>query len=475
MILALMLQMVTGLAASGQSAPPASADPAVRISINSDGHFQRGDQAKLKVKVSEDGYLLVIRATTEGRVRILTPLDPGADNFVRSGKTYEVLGRGNRPAFTVDDPTGSGTILAAISPDPFRFTDFVRGDHWDYRVLGDVTVGGDPEGSLVDLVQRMSPSGHFRYDVVSYVVETVSAYYDGGYGYGGYGSGGYLGYQWPGWGPCYYGCYGSGWSIGLSFGTPYYYQPWYWDSWYSYPYYPIYARPYFPGYGYPIYRYPGYRYPGYGFPSYRQPYYFKPVSPTYLNPGGPVAGPYTFRRPSIDPGTHLGTFTDYRPRSVTPGAQTVGETHFMPRARNDQPVRPTPPGLRPTTDRTGDRRAEPSSPRTGRSNGGAPATPRQPTPGREVQPRAQPQPPSGDRRGGPPPEARRQPSAQWAQPRAEPRRMEPAQRPAPAPRFAPTPQPRSSSPPPPRPAARSGGGGGGGGGGAGGGGARRRP
>jgi hypothetical protein len=473
MILALMLQMVTGLTANGQAPRAADSGPAVRISINSDGRFQRGDRAQVKVKVSEDGYLLVVRATTEGRVRILTPLDPGADNFVRGGKTYEILGRGDRDAFTVDDPTGSGTILAAISPDPFRFAEFTRGDHWDYRVLADVSVGGDPEGTLVDLVQRMSPGGHFRYDMVSYVVETVTAY-DGGYGYGGY-----MGYQWPGWGSCYYSCYGSGFSFGISIGAPYYYQPWYADPWYYYPYYPIYATPYYPiygypGYGYPIYRYPGYGYPHHGYlPSYRQPYAFKPVSPTYLNPGGTAAGSYSFRRPSMDPGTHLGTFTDYRPRSVTPGATTVGETHFMPRARSGQPGRTDPRGLRstpPNNEPSAGRRTAPPAPWTGVSQTGRPVSPRETAPAREVRPRAEPQAPSGNRSGGQAPEARRPESSQWSQPRAEPRRMEPAQRPAPQPHFSPSPQPRSYSPPSAPPAARSGGGGEGRGGGA-----RRRP
>src|SRR5882724_11543170 len=110
------------------SAPPAAPspaaaqqdDPAVRIWLSDDGRYQRGDRAKVQVKAREDGYLVVLNVAPDGRLRVLFPLDPSDDALIRGGKKYEILGRGGREAFTVDQ-RGRGTVYAAISRDPFRF------------------------------------------------------------------------------------------------------------------------------------------------------------------------------------------------------------------------------------------------------------------------------------------------------------------------------------------------------------------
>src|SRR5947207_2879359 len=147
-------------------------DPPVKVSLNNDNYFEPGDKARVEVKLAEDGYLLVLRADAQGRVRVLYPLDPSDDNFVRGRRTIEVRGRGDREAFFIDDKDGSGVVLAARSVAPFQFDEFVRGDHWDYRVLDTRGSGDDKETALLDMVQRMSPDAHFDYDVVTYVVSS---------------------------------------------------------------------------------------------------------------------------------------------------------------------------------------------------------------------------------------------------------------------------------------------------------------
>ncbi|NNG15936.1 MAG: DUF4384 domain-containing protein, partial [Gemmatimonadales bacterium] len=62
-------------------------DPPIRVSLNKDGHYVRGDNARVEVRADRDGYLLVLHADPEGRVRVLLPIDPNDDNFVRAGKT----------------------------------------------------------------------------------------------------------------------------------------------------------------------------------------------------------------------------------------------------------------------------------------------------------------------------------------------------------------------------------------------------
>jgi hypothetical protein len=92
----------------------------------------------------------------------------------------------------VDDREGSGLVLAARSTTPFKFDEFVRGDHWDYRVLDARQAGDDKEAALLDMVQRMTTEGRFDYDAVTYAVTSARAYYDSyyphytavGFGYG---------------------------------------------------------------------------------------------------------------------------------------------------------------------------------------------------------------------------------------------------------------------------------------------------
>ena len=150
-----------------------SGDPPVRLWISNDGRFLRGDQAKVRVRTKDDGYLLVLQVDPDGQLRVLFPQDPGDDNFVRGGERYEVKGRGGREAFDIDGTWGRGMVYAAVSRDQFRFHGYRLGDHWDYRALAPSRLPRDPESELTYLVRRMA-EGDFDYDVLTYdVIERV--------------------------------------------------------------------------------------------------------------------------------------------------------------------------------------------------------------------------------------------------------------------------------------------------------------
>lgn len=178
MLVALTLSLLLPATSPAALASAArSDDPPIRIKLSDDA-FARGDRARVRVKTAQDGYLVVLRADAEGRVRVLFPLDPGDNSAVRGGREIQVRGRGDREAFTVDEREGSGMVLAARSVVPFRFDEFVRGGHWDYRALsalraGDDStqvVGGDAEAALLDIVERMAGDNRYDYDVVTYTV-----------------------------------------------------------------------------------------------------------------------------------------------------------------------------------------------------------------------------------------------------------------------------------------------------------------
>jgi hypothetical protein len=315
-------------------------DPAIRLWLNDDGRYQRGDQAKVQVKTRDDGYLLVLNVDPDGRLRVLFPLDPGDDNFIRGGRKYEIVGRGGRKGFDVSNRSGQGTVYAAVSRAPFRFAGYVTNDHWDLGALDDVSISDKPEGDLNRFVQQLA-AADFDYDVLGYnvyervvysspsaVVYDDYAYaYDFGYPYDYY--------------PWGYG--GTSLFIGLSFGHPHrFYSPFYYDPFLYSPYY-------YPAYYYPPYYYPAYYYPYYPAFHYPRPYY--PYSYAYY-PGRPYYGGYfatPWRRRVNDP-LAPGGFQWWRGREATFGTSATlagyrtgfGRMPFAPgRAPTATPVRGT--------------------------------------------------------------------------------------------------------------------------------------
>ena len=241
MILPLLLSL------AGPAVALKADDPPIRVELNHE-QFTRGDRARVYVETVQDGHVVVLHADPDGRVRVLFPLDPSDDDFVRGGRRFELRGRSDRDAFFVDDGDGAGTVVAVFSPDPLSYDAFVRNDHWDYRAFsgGTTELRDDPLAGLLDIARRMAGEAHFEYDAATYVVgnEIASNYGSGFYGssYYGYGhpyrfgvglSFGYPGYYGWGYDPfCYdpfwgWSCgsrYGFGYSA-YSFGRPYYYRP----------------------------------------------------------------------------------------------------------------------------------------------------------------------------------------------------------------------------------------------------------
>lgn len=152
-----------------------SGDSPIEIWASKTHGLRYGERVRLYARSESDGYLVVLHAEPSGRVRVLYPLDPPEDNYMRGGTSYELRGRGGREAFEIFDRSGYGTVLAAFSRDPFRFDAFTRGDHWDYAQPDLWRASSDPEGHLLSLVDRMA-TGRYDYDVLRYEVVDYVAY-----------------------------------------------------------------------------------------------------------------------------------------------------------------------------------------------------------------------------------------------------------------------------------------------------------
>lgn len=296
--------LLSMIAAAAAAAPANDPDPTIRITLSNEGQYLPGDRAKVQVITRDDGYLVVFQVNPEGRLRVLFPLDPTDDNYVKGGKRYLLLGRGGREGFTVD-AGGTGVVFAAVSLDPWRFTGYVQGDHWDYRALNTITYD-DTETDLVNLSQGMA-SGRFDYDILGYTVasqvaaaeEPVVTSNDVGMI------------------DTCFNCAGS--TVGVIYGTGYYttgydnswglYDPWYYSPYYNYgPYYPAWA--YGPTYGW-----------GWGWGCYG--YYCNGGNWGYYYPPYPTAVPYTpYQKKGWDR-TWNGSPPPYRPRDSYVATNTV--------------------------------------------------------------------------------------------------------------------------------------------------------
>jgi hypothetical protein len=321
----------------GQPAVANAGDPPIRIWINNDGRFLRGDRAKVHVRTEDDGYLIVLNADADGHLRVLFPLDPRDDNFVRGGKKYEVEGRGGRDAFDVGDRSGRGSVYAAVSRSPFRFDEFVLSDHWDYKALEPRLLAEDPEPELTELVRRMA-GGSFDYDVMSYyVLDRVVYANDNSYSRPYYG-----GFYYDDFGCGYYRSCGSGLSVSLYFGRPFYRRSYYGP--YHYAYDPFYD-PFFydPWYYRPYYHRPVYYYPS----SYwGHPYHYRNVD--HYHGWDRSYTPYRFRDRTL-------ANADYRDRRYTFG-RAVNTVYTPPVSRFSEPDKASP--IRRAVDRQEGERPE---------------------------------------------------------------------------------------------------------------------
>ena len=448
--------MFTHIALLGLALVPAPSRPyssvyRPRIELSTDkgdaAVYTRGDRVRLYFRLDQDAFVTIFRVDTDGRVRVLFPREPFEDNFARGGREFEVDGQQLRnEAFTIDDYPGVGYLFAVASADPFVYDGVESGDHWDYRVIADGRVRGDPYVAMTDLAEKIVPEGYqdWDYDVVSYNVERHYDYprflcYD---------CHSYVSYSY--WDPYYTSC--------VKFRMYVYDDPWY----YPYRYYGgtnvVFVRPYRP-----------------------QPrFIFKDWGNSRPDRDGFVTRERGEERPVNDntrrgvTGRDLGGRGLVPPPTVrdrnaggggvgrdVPGNDAGGDRRDQLEGGRDRPTRRDRPDdarsleqprVQPTV-RDGDRRkVERQEPQIQPRQIEPRAEPRRDEP-RRVEPRREEPRREEPRREEPRREEPRRDEPRRVEPRAEPRREEPrrAEPRQEQPRNEPRAEPRRSSPPPPPP------------------------
>jgi len=361
--------------------PVVQQEPPLQVWLSNNDRLEFGEQIRVYVRTEVDGHLVVLHADPEGRVRVLFPLDPFADDFIRGGRDFEIRDRENHDVIRTVEEVGYGTVYVAFSEDPFRYGEFSRGDHWDYRVFDEYEITGEAEGALTQIAQRMAVGQSFVYDTDTYYLSSPSAY-TGAYrnyrpGYSGrhdhhnvgirigFNIGGPRYYGWP-LHPYRYGYYRSSYWY-----DPFYYDPFYFDPFYD-PFYFGFSYGFGFGFGYGGYYAPRY----YGRSAFYGPsYYTTSVARVNYN--------YTTRN------SQPVVASNYRDRRLAPsGILASGASRRASPARA-QPIRASTAVSRrtPTTRaatpvaarRTSDRSATLATP-----NGGRVAPQRSPTTGSNV-------------------------------------------------------------------------------------------
>ena len=320
----------------------------VTVRLNHD-QFTAGDHARVYVQTEQDGYLVVLHADAEGRVRVLFPLDPSDDDFVRGGKKLEVRDRADRDAFQIEGNEGSGTVLVAVAPDAYDFSAFTRNDHWDFRALGgpSATVKDDPLAHLLDIVRQFSgdSTGRFEYDYATYVVNSrdIASRYRYGSGYGFY--------------PYHFGYY-----------DPFCYDPFFFSTRCN-------------GFGYGFGYRGGFGF-GFGFPIFRpyrpyRPYIFSSLpGPRFAEPRLviPANRPSRYIPIQPRPRNDVGSVFSKPPRGIESRPRDMGRPNVAPRPNSAGPSRAQPRGVsggRPNVSRGSGGFSRPASrPSSGGSRGG---------------------------------------------------------------------------------------------------------
>jgi hypothetical protein len=85
-----------------------------------DAVYQSGDAMHLKVRTSDDAWLLVYELDTEGNVNLLYPLKRGSTGRVEGRKTFHLPEDITQDQLVVENETGQGFLVAIASTQPFR-------------------------------------------------------------------------------------------------------------------------------------------------------------------------------------------------------------------------------------------------------------------------------------------------------------------------------------------------------------------
>lgn len=131
--------------------------------------YYAGERIRIYFEVSRDAYVVVYDVDTEGRVRLIFPVDPYSDGWVQSGTTYRLPPVGTAWDLTVSGPPGIDYVVAVASTEPFLWDEYVE------EMASGVfeTIITDPQLGIERINQLIAP---LRNDAPYYVSDRTMFY-----------------------------------------------------------------------------------------------------------------------------------------------------------------------------------------------------------------------------------------------------------------------------------------------------------
>ena len=153
-------------------APPAARARAMGVDVwtdrGKDAIYEPGEPVEIKVRASDDAYLLVYDIDSDGYVRVLYPYE-GNSGYVAARHTYRVPPYQSGMQLVVQGPVGQGYIVALASREPFNAlpwylrpynpqaegTGYVGEENDSEDVTGDGRIMGDPFVAMERIRRRV--------------------------------------------------------------------------------------------------------------------------------------------------------------------------------------------------------------------------------------------------------------------------------------------------------------------------------
>ena len=142
--------------------------------------LQRGDRVRVYYRTSVDAHTAIFRIDTDGRVTLVQPAHPGAEELIRGGRDYRLLFPQSAQWVVAEDP-GIGYYFIVASEQPLDFSrfEFVPDeDRWDLGRVGE-TVYEDPYVAIDAYVAELISDWEvapYALDFIEYSVGEAHSY-----------------------------------------------------------------------------------------------------------------------------------------------------------------------------------------------------------------------------------------------------------------------------------------------------------
>ncbi len=134
---------------------------------HNDGEYYVGDNVVISFRTNRDAFVVLYSVDTRGRVNMIFPSEPGGNNFIRGGVTYQLPGGNDDFDLVVTGPGGVENIQAIASREKFTIPDW-------YPVSG-LVCDWDDRFDYMDFIN----SNHFaRYGGQRFAFDRTAMYVD---------------------------------------------------------------------------------------------------------------------------------------------------------------------------------------------------------------------------------------------------------------------------------------------------------